>query len=105
QFGQLTNFVHENLSGVRVVRAYRQERAETDAFRELNNDYRRRNLALAKVQGIFYPVLTLFGGLAGAAVLYVGGQLVLQGRVSVGAFIAFGVYLAMLVWPMIALGW
>jgi ATP-binding cassette subfamily B protein len=105
QFGELTNFVHENLSGVRVVRAYRQERSETDAFRELNDDYRRRNLALAKVQGIFYPVLTLFGGLGAAAVLYVGGGLVLQDRVSVGAFIAFGVYLAMLVWPMIALGW
>ena len=105
QFGELTNFVHENLSGVRVVRAYRQERSETDAFRELNDDYRRRNLALAKVQGIFYPILTLFGGLGAAAVLYVGGGLVLQGSVSVGAFIAFGVYLAMLVWPMIALGW
>lgn len=105
QFGELTNFVHENLSGVRVVRAYRQERSETEAFRELNDDYRRRNLALAKVQGIFYPVLTLFGGLGAAAVLYVGGGLVLQGGVSVGAFIAFGVYLAMLVWPMIALGW
>lgn len=105
QFGELTNFVHENLSGVRVVRAYRQERAETDSFRQLNEDYRRRNLALAKVQGVFYPVLTLFGGLGAAAVLYVGGGLVLEGRVSVGAFIAFGVYLAMLVWPMIALGW
>jgi ATP-binding cassette, subfamily B, multidrug efflux pump len=105
QFGELTNFVHENLSGVRVVRAYRQERSETDAFRELNDDYRRRNLELAKVQGIFYPVLTLFGGLGAAAVLYVGGGLVLQGSVSVGGFIAFGVYLAMLVWPMIALGW
>ena len=105
QFGELTKFVHENLSGVRVVRAYRQERAETDAFRRLNEDYRRRNLALAKVQGVFYPVLTLFGGLGAAAVLYVGGGLVLQGQVSVGAFIAFGVYLAMLVWPMIALGW
>jgi ATP-binding cassette, subfamily B, multidrug efflux pump len=105
QFGELTNFVHENLSGVRVVRAYRQERAETDAFRRLNEDYRRRNLALAKVQGVFYPVLTLFGGLGAAAVLYVGGGLVLEGQVSVGAFIAFGVYLAMLVWPMIALGW
>jgi len=105
QFGALTNFVHENLSGVRVVRAYRQERAETEAFHRLNDDYRQRNLALAKVQGVFYPVLTLFGGLGTAAILYVGGRLVLEGHVSVGAFVAFGVYLAMLVWPMIALGW
>jgi ATP-binding cassette subfamily B multidrug efflux pump len=105
QFGELTNFAHENLSGVRVVRAYRQEHAETGAFRRLNEDYRQRNLALAKVQGVFYPVFSLFGGLGAVAILYVGGKLVLAGSVSVGAFVAFGVYLAMLVWPMIALGW
>ena len=105
QFGELTNFVHENLSGVRVVRAYRQEEAETSAFRRLNQEYLGRNLSLAKVQGVFYPVLTLFGGLGAAAILYVGGRLVVAGTVSVGAFVAFGVYLAMLVWPMIALGW
>jgi ATP-binding cassette subfamily B multidrug efflux pump len=105
QFGELTNFVHENLSGVRVVRAYRQEAAESAAFRGLNEQYQERNLSLAKVQGIFYPVLSLFGGLGAAAILYVGGRLVVTGMVSVGAFVAFGVYLAMLVWPMIALGW
>lgn len=105
QFGELSNFVHENLSGVRVVRAYRQERAEAEAFGELNRDYLRRNLALARVQGVFYPLLTLLGGSAAVVVLYVGGRLVLAGAVSVGAFVAFGVYLAMLVWPMIALGW
>jgi ATP-binding cassette subfamily B protein len=105
QFGELTNFVHENLSGVRVVRAYRQEAAEGAAFRGLNQQYQERNLSLAKVQGVFYPVLSLFGGLGGAAILYVGGRLVVTGVVSVGAFVAFGVYLAMLVWPMIALGW
>jgi ATP-binding cassette subfamily B multidrug efflux pump len=105
QFGELSNFVHENLSGVRVVRAYRQERAESHAFRRLNDDYLGRNLALARVQGVFYPLMGLFGGLGSVAIIYVGGQLVLAGAVSVGAFIAFGVYLAMLVWPMIALGW
>lgn len=105
QFGELSNFVHENLSGVRVVRAYRQERAEAEAFGELNRDYLRRNLALARVQGVFYPLLTLLGGSAAVVVLYLGGRLVLAGVVSVGAFVAFGVYLAMLVWPMIALGW
>jgi ATP-binding cassette subfamily B protein len=105
QFGELTNFAHENLSGVRVVRAYRQEHAETIAFHRLGEQYLRKNLSLAKVQGIFYPVLSLFGGLGAVAILYVGGRLVVGGSVSVGAFVAFGVYLAMLVWPMIALGW
>jgi ATP-binding cassette, subfamily B, multidrug efflux pump len=105
KFGEISSFVHENLSGVRVVRAYRQERAEAEGFRELNEEYRRRNLALARVQGVFYPLLTALGGLGGLTILYVGGRLVMSGSVTVGAFVAFGVYLAMLVWPMIALGW
>jgi ATP-binding cassette, subfamily B, multidrug efflux pump len=105
QFSELTSQAHENLSGVRVVRAYRQERAETADFRRLSDDYLERNLGLARVQGLFYPLLGLLGGLSGLIVLYVGGRLVMAGTVSVGAFVAFGVYLAMLVWPMIALGW
>jgi ATP-binding cassette subfamily B protein len=105
KFSDLSTFVHENLSGVRVVRAYRQERAETEAFRALNADYRARNLALARVQGVFYPLFTALGGLGGLTILYVGGRLVMAGTVTVGALVAFGVYLAMLVWPMIALGW
>ncbi len=105
KFGDISSFVHEHLSGVRVVRAYRQERAETEAFRTLNEEYRHRNIALARVQGVFYPLLTALGGLGGLTILYVGGRLVMAGTVTVGAFVAFGVYLAMLVWPMIALGW
>jgi ATP-binding cassette, subfamily B, multidrug efflux pump len=105
QFGTLTSRVHEHLSGVRIVRAYRQEAAETSHFRELSEEYQRRNLSLAQVQGAFHPVLSFLGGLGGVVVLDVGGLQVIQGRISVGAFVAFGVYLAMLVWPMIALGW
>ena len=105
QFSDLTTHAHENLSGVRVVRAYRQERAETARFERLSDDYLTRNLSLARVQGLFYPMLTLLGGLSALTVLYAGGRLMIAGTVSVGEFVAFGVYLAMLVWPMIALGW
>jgi ATP-binding cassette subfamily B protein len=105
QFSDLTSHAHENLSGVRVVRAYRQETAEIEHFRALGLEYLSRNLKLARIQGLFFPLLTLLGGLSGLVVLYFGGRLVMTGQVSVGAFIAFGVYLAMLVWPMIALGW
>jgi ATP-binding cassette subfamily B multidrug efflux pump len=104
-FSELTSHAHENLSGVRVVRAYRQEAAETAHFRELSEEYLRRNLSLARVQGLFFPLLTSMGGLSAVVVLYVGGRLVMAGQVTVGEFVAFGVYLAMLVWPMIALGW
>jgi ATP-binding cassette, subfamily B, multidrug efflux pump len=105
QFSDLTSHAHENLSGVRVVRSYRQERAEIEHFRELSQTYLERNLGLAQVQGAFFPLLALLGGLSGLVVLYAGGKLVMSGSVSVGEFVAFGVYLAMLVWPMIALGW
>ncbi len=105
QFSDLTSHVHENLSGVRIVRAYRQERAETAAFDRLNAEYLEQNLSLARVQGAFFPTLSLLGGLGAVVVLWFGGRLVLAGTVSAGSFIAFGVYLGMLVWPMIALGW
>jgi ATP-binding cassette subfamily B protein len=105
QFSVLTSHAHENLSGVRVVRAYRQELAEIGHFRQLSHDYLARNLHLARIQALFFPALTLLGGLSGLVVLYVGGRLVMNGQVTVGAFVAFGVYLGMLVWPMIALGW
>src|SRR5215210_5912288 len=105
QFSELTTHAHENISGVRVVRSYRQEQAEVNHFRELNDTYLSRNLGLARVQGAFFPLLTLLGGLSSLVILYAGGQLVIRGSVSVGEFVAFGVYLAMLVWPMIALGW
>jgi ATP-binding cassette subfamily B protein len=104
-FGTLTNFVHENVSGVRVIRAYRQETRETAAFAQLNTQYVGLNLRLARVQGVFHPLLTFLGGLGGVVVLALGGRLVLEGMISAGAFVAFGVYLVMLVWPMIALGW
>jgi len=105
QFADLTNYVHENLSGVRVVRAYRQERSEIKHFRSLNEEYAHRNVSLAYAAGAFHPLLNLLGGLGAASVLYFGGRLVVAGTVSPGAFVAFGVYLATLVWPMIALGW
>jgi ATP-binding cassette subfamily B multidrug efflux pump len=105
QFSELTSHAHENLSGVRVVRSYRQEAAEIAHFQGLNETYQERNLNLARVQGAFFPLLSLLGGLSGLTVLYAGGLLVMAGRVSVGEFVAFGVYLGMLVWPMIALGW
>jgi ATP-binding cassette subfamily B protein len=105
QFAALTDHIHENLSGVRVVRAYRQEAAEITQLGRLNEEYVRRNMGLASVQGAFRPLFTFLGGLSAVVVLAVGGRLVIGGSVSVAAFVAFGVYLAMLIWPLIALGW
>lgn len=104
-YADLTSAVHENLSGARIVRAYRQEQAEIERFTTINTDYAARNLSLARVSGAFHPLLALLGGLGAVAVIWIGGGLVIQGTISAGKFVAFGVYLVMLVWPMIALGW
>ena len=105
QFSVLTSHALENIAGVRIVRAYRQERAELAEFARLNEQYSAKNLALARVQGMFHPLLGFLGGLGAVVLLYFGGRLIIAGQVSVGEFVAFGVYLMMLVWPMIALGW
>ena len=104
-FSTITTMAQENLAGVRIVRAYRQEPAELGRFRMLNDEYLRRNLRLASLWGLMHPAFGLLGGLGSVAVLGVGGMLVVRGTITVGAFVAFGFYLAMLTWPLISLGW
>ncbi len=104
-FSTLTTHAQENFAGVRVVRAYRQEESEMARFAALNETYVERNLALARLYGAMNPMFGLLAGLSVAVVLGVGGSLVVSGRITVGAFVAFGFYLTSLTWPMIALGW
>jgi ATP-binding cassette subfamily B protein len=104
-FSTITTHVQENFSGVRVVRAYRQERAETARFAALNETYLQRNMSLAMLYGAMNPLFGLLAGLSVVVVLGLGGQLVVNGTISVGAFVAFGFYVGILTWPLIALGW
>ena len=103
--GTLSSMVQENLSGVRIVRAYRQEHAQEAEFDALNREYMDRNMALARTSAIFQPSLSILTGLGLLAVLWFGGQQAIAGEISNGEFVAFNFYLAMLTWPMIALGW
>ncbi|NNM32147.1 MAG: ABC transporter ATP-binding protein [Gemmatimonadetes bacterium] len=105
QFSTLSTMVQENLSGVRIVRAYQQEAAQAGDFEALNEEYLRRNMQLAYASGAFHPTLGLLTGFAMVAVLWDGGQQIMSGAITVGDFIAFNFYLALLIWPMIALGW
>ena len=105
QFSHLTTRAQENLAGVRVVRAYRQEDAESQRFAELGESYLDANMSLAKLNGIMNPGFALLAGLGSAVTLGVGGYLLIDGAITVGGFVAFTIYLAMLTWPMIALGW
>ncbi|MGC1483163.1 MAG: ABC transporter ATP-binding protein [Candidatus Acidiferrum sp.] len=97
--------VQENLAGVRVVRAYAQEEAEIRGFDEPNREYVSRNVKLIRTWSMFMPSLQALIGITFLIVLWRGGHLVLSGRISLGALIAFYSYLGILVWPMIALGW
>jgi ATP-binding cassette subfamily B protein len=104
-FSDISSRVQENLSGVRMIRAFAQERAELRRFEELNRQYIAQNIKLVRIQGIFEPLLEALIGLTFLIVLWVGGYQVLRGRISIGSFVMFNTYMGMLVWPMIALGW
>ncbi len=97
--------VQENLAGVRVVRAYRQEEPETRAFEMLNRDYVAKNLQLIRTWSLFFPALEALIGFTFLIVLWQGGGLVISGKISLGALMAFYAYMGLLIWPMIALGW
>jgi ATP-binding cassette subfamily B multidrug efflux pump len=97
--------VQENLSGVRVVRAYAQEESEIRGFDEPNREYVSRNIKLIRTWSMFMPSLQALIGTSFLIVLWQGGHQLLSGQISLGALIAFYAYLGILVWPMIALGW
>jgi ATP-binding cassette subfamily B protein len=105
QLSEMSAVVQEALSGVRVVRAYGQEPAETARFARANDEYVRRNRGLIRLQAAFYPTLTLCFGLSGLLVLWFGGRDVMRGTMTLGEFVAFSRYLVLLSWPLIAFGW
>ena len=105
QLSDVSAVVQEALSGVRVVRAYRQEDHERERFRIANEEYLRRNRVLIRLQGGFYPSMTLFLGFGSLLVLWLGSRDVIRGSITLGEFVAFNGYLVMLAWPMIAFGW
>ena len=104
-FSTLTTHAQENLTGTRIVRAYRQEAAEIERFGQLSDEYLRRNMELVKLYATMNPLFSFLAGLGAVVVIAVGGSLVVRGTISVGSFVAFGLYLGLLTWPLIALGW
>jgi len=105
QLAEMNALVQENLSGARVVRAYAQEAHEEARFALANREYVSRNRRLVQISGILHPGIGFLMGLGSLTVLWLGGRMVVAGEITLGEFVAFGVYLAMLNWPMIAIGW
>ncbi len=104
-FSDISARAQENFSGVRVIRAYVQEEAEIAAFEKANQEYVARSLKLVRLMGMLWPTLELMLGLALVLVLWIGGREVLAGRMEIGAFTAFNIYMMQLTFPIIALGW
>lgn len=105
QFSNLSTKVQENLAGIRVIKAFAREESEIEDFRKLNLEYVRRNVSLIRLWGIFYPLMTALIGFSSVALLWFGGRQVAQGALTLGEFVQFMGYLAMLSWPTIAVGW
>jgi ATP-binding cassette, subfamily B, multidrug efflux pump len=105
QFSSLSTKVQENISGIRVIKAFAREQSEISAFGLLNQDYVQRNVSLIRLSAVFFPLMTALLGFSSVALLWFGGRQVIHGRLSLGEFVAFMGYLAMLTWPTIAVGW
>lgn len=103
-FSDLTDQVQESISGVRVIKAFVQERAEQKAFAKANAFAMEKNLKVVKLQAVVMPLLDVVIGVSSLLTLLYGGYLALTGEISLGRFVAFNQYIAMLVWPMLAAG-
>ncbi len=104
-FDRISTFAQENFSGIRVVKGFAIEDRETERFQELNRQYIARSLALARVEGPLHATMSLLMGFAAVLVLWLGGGMVVSGRMTLGEFVQFNTYLLQLSWPMLGLGW
>ncbi len=105
QFSLLTTRAQETFSGARIIKAYVREEYEEERFRKLSWEYLKKNLVLAKVQSIMWPLMFVLVGLSLVITIYFGGLKVINGQITIGTLTAFTAYLGMLIWPMIAFGW
>ena len=104
-FSEVSAEAQENFSGARLVRAFAREAAEEARFDAKNRELRRRNLGLARLNALYFPVLQLIVGCGFAATLWAGGRLILAGQMSVAEYVEFTLYMMELIWPATALGW
>jgi ATP-binding cassette subfamily B protein len=103
-FGTLADRAQSALLGMRIIRAFTRERAVIEGFRHINIQYSHHNLRRARLAGLLFPLLQFFIGLSAIAVLWYGGDLAASGRLSIGQFLQFILYLGYLAWPMHVLG-
>jgi ATP-binding cassette subfamily B protein len=104
-FAKLTDKTQESISGIRIVKTFVQEHAEIMSFSKIAQDNLEKNMQLVRLWGLFSPMIQFISGISFFMVLLFGGILVIYGDISLGDFVAFNAYLALLTWPIMALGW
>jgi ATP-binding cassette subfamily B protein len=103
-FSNMTDKVQELISGIKIVQSFNQQEEEVERFNIISKDYVDKNIILIKIWGIMFPLIFFFSDLGAAIVLFFGGQQSMLGEISTGEFIAFFVYLGIITWPMMAVG-
>ena len=105
KFSELTTKAQESFSGIRVVKSYVLEKTEINRFTKLSNEYLNRNMDKVKIQALFMPMLFLITGISVIIVVWLGGSMVIENKLTLGEVVAFIAYLGLLIWPVIAFGW
>ena len=105
QYADVSARTQESFAGIKVVKSFIQEKNEIKEFSEINREFVKRNLSLARVRALFWPIMILIGGMGSLIVLYVGGRQVIFSQISLGEFVQFSAYIVTLTWPLISLGW
>ncbi len=104
QFSRLNSTVQENITGIRIVKAFHQQDFEMEKFDEENNEFFKKNYKAAKIWATYFPILEFLGGVSTVFLLYFGGRMVITGEIELGVWIQFNSYLYMIIMPMRLLG-
>ncbi len=105
QLSSVSTYVQESFSGIRVIKAFVREHEQLRNFVKQSNDYRNKSLKLTIVDSLFYPFIMVLVGLSNVLIVFVGGQEIMSGRLTPGNITEFILYVSMLTWPVMALGW
>jgi len=105
KFSDITTMAQENFSGMRIIKSYVREIFEIEKFAKESSEYRKRNMDKIKIQALFAPLLFLITGTSIIILILVGGNMIIDGKLTLGDIAAFMFYLGLLIWPTIAFGW
>ena len=105
QYANVSARTQESFAGIKVIKSFVQEQNEINDFSKINMEFVKRNLSLARVRSLFWPIMILIGGIGSVIVLFAGGRQVISNQISLGEFVQFSAYIVTLTWPLISLGW